>query len=487
MKDSINFWRSNPEDYFHRVLGIEGEEPYNGMWDGQYAMLESIPICIDKHKNLVVASGHSLGKDFIAGGLVPYFLQVWGPCIVITTAPTGRQVETVMWGEIETRYKAAKAELPGRLLTTRIDIEPNWYALGFTTKETGQMVGKFQGFHSPRVFVIASEAQAISDTTYEQIDAILTGEIGLLIMIGNPLRSTGYFARQIKNTKDNMVLHFSCLNTPNYKENRQVIPGICSRSWVEKKREAWGPEDPRWFGRVLGQIPKTSIDSVFSIDLIEKMVERQTRSTEVRRGLAADVARFGDDETVIYGGTNGVVEAQEIYSGLSTTETAAKSVMVNTRIRGGNFIAVDADGVGSGTIDTLYDMNLPGIDLVEIHSQGKPIDNQFYNLKAEMWFAAKDRAERGDASIPNDEILKEELLEVKFFINKKGKIQIESKEDIKERLGRSPDRADAWVYFQWATENASPIRKKDRWSDSDEVVGGNSGVSVGSKTGAMAR
>ena len=78
------------------------------MWDGERAILEAVPLAIKEKKNIVVASGHSLGKDFIAGGLVPYFLHAWGPCLVITTAPTDRQVDAVMWGEIKGHYARAK-------------------------------------------------------------------------------------------------------------------------------------------------------------------------------------------------------------------------------------------------------------------------------------------------------------------------------------------------------------------------------------------
>ena len=90
-----------------------------------------------------------------------------------------------------------------------------------------------------------------------------------------------------------------------------------------------------------------------------------------------------------------------------------------------------------------------------------------------MWFYAKDQAEKGYVSIPDDDYLKEELLEVRYFFNTKGKIQLEKKEDIKERLGRSPDRADTWVMCVWALKSANPARK-GAWDDdySTNEVGG---------------
>ena len=477
---SIDLYRSDPVRYYQERLGVKA------LWDGEIAMLEGVRHCLfNKIKKMVVHSGHSLGKDYTCGGLVHYFLEVWGPCVVVTTAPTDRQVQKIMWGEVATHYNNAPGKPPGELLTQEMKIAPDWYAIGFTTKETGAMLGKFQGFHSPRVFVIASEAQAIADNVYEQIDAILTGEIGLLIEIGNPLRSSGQFAKDIRDTKNNLVIHLDCLENPNYKQRKTVVPGLCSYEWIEDKRRKWGETDPRWIARVRGLIPDTSIDTVFNQGLIDKMCKSLTRDTEVRRGSAADVGRFGDDETVIYGGTNGMVEQQDIYAGLSTTATASRGVIVNSKVKG-NFIVIDGDGVGGGTIDTLTNMDLPGVEIIEIHSAGKPTNTEYANLRAEMTFIAKKRAEEGRASIPDDDMLKEELLEIRFFINKQGKIQIELKEDIKERLGRSPNRADAWIYLQWGFHNAEPIRERTRYKDKDgSGDSGTVGSSVAGNVGAM--
>ena len=102
---STSFWQSKPEAYFRDRLEIPV------LWDGEIAILEAVQQAIEEKKQkIVVPSGHSLGKDFICAGLVPYFLEVYGPCIVITTAPTDRQVSKIMWGEIATHYNRPKAK-----------------------------------------------------------------------------------------------------------------------------------------------------------------------------------------------------------------------------------------------------------------------------------------------------------------------------------------------------------------------------------------
>jgi len=299
------------------------------------------------------------------------------------------------------------------------------------------------------------------------------------------LRATGRFAADIKAKDKNIVLRLSCLDNPNYIEKKTIIPGLASYAWVEDKRERWGTDDPRWAGRVLGEIPRSSIDNVFSLELIDKMKDYRTKETRVYRGTAVDVGRFGDDETCIYGGTNGQIEKTDAYTGMSTTATASRSLIVNGAVQG-NFIIVDGDGVGGGTIDTLRDMRLGGIDVQEIHSAGKPDDSQYANLKAEMWFIAKARAEEGNASIPSkDTMLIEELMEMKWFVNRQGKIQIEAKEDLKERIGRSPNRADAWVYFQYGMSKATQIQSKDYRAEASTGTSGRVLSSVYGRGGAM--
>ncbi len=484
----IERYRNYPDHYFKERLNMKK------WWDGELQMLDAIPKAIRDKKNIVVTSGHALGKDYICGGLVPYFLEVWGPCIVINTAPTDRQVKEVMWGEIQAHYANAETKPPGILLTQKIDIAPKWYAIGFTTKETGSMVGKFQSFHARRVFVIVSEAQAVADTIYQQIDSILTGQVGLQIMIGNPLRATGQFARAIDNKKSNIVIRLDCELNPNFLEDREVVPGLCSRGWVMNKRKVIGPgyeTDPRYLARVKGIKPKTSIDTIFSEELVEKMINRETRQTQMKRGVGVDVARFGDDECVIYGGTNGKVEASDIYADpVRTNKTASRAVIINNKIGKGNFIAVDTTGLGSGTADTLVALEMEGVDIIEIESAStdrKIVGAEYHNLRAQMWFTALQRAMEGKASIPNDPVLIEELKIVTFWVNNRGLIQIESKEELKEpdRLGHSPNRADGWIYLQWGFEQSESIKNQDKWAEQTDSQDSGVEATVAGKGGMV--
>ena len=283
--------REHPKEWIQdkgRGLGVEH------WWEGMDRMTEAWLRSIKERKPIVIGSGHALSKDFLNSGCLPlWFMNGWGPtCKVAMTAPTDRQVKKVMWAELSERYNnSVLKDNFGRLLVCNLQVSENWFVLAFTTKETGGSVGKFQGFHTPAICVIISEAQAVSDSIYEQVDGILTSEVQLYVVLGNPVRTTGNYVRMLRDKKRNIVLNLSCLDSPNVLAGEEVIPGMCVRKWVEDKRDRWDAngsgKDPRWQGRVLGLVPSTSIDNIISQDLYD--LDRTGRSKHGVVGLLGPV------------------------------------------------------------------------------------------------------------------------------------------------------------------------------------------------------
>ena len=473
----LNEWLKRPQSYFKDILQVPA------IWQGQDDILKALPDAIREHKPIYVASGHSLGKDFIVAGIGLWFLDCYYPSKVIMTAPTERQVKKIMWSETLNHWSNRPTALGGKEFSDPyIEIEKDkHFLIGFTTKESGASKkaqgAKFQGFHSPNIAIIVSEAQAVEDNIFEQIDAISIGQNVLVIYIGNPTRASGRFAKGLRDRDSNIVFNFSCLESPNYKHKKHLIPGLVDYKWVEDKRKRWGEEDPRWFGRVLGQIPPTSIDNVFAqrdIDMALAYNEREVIGTN--RGVAIDCAGEGDDENVIYGGLDGKTTRDHVRLHQSPSENAMRTQSIAGELRG-NFIIVDCDGLGIGTWQEL--MNIEGLSdrlvIVKYHGGASTKDMfgedklQFQNMRAMAHFIARDRIRRGQAGIPDDRFLIEELLEIKFFENRRGLIQIEDKTDIKERLGRSPDRADAWVMLQWGFEQNYESRSDPGYDGRDRI------------------
>lgn len=467
----INLWRDHPQRYFRDVLGVEK------IWRLQDELLAACPRAINERKHIYIASGHSLGKDYCCGGIALWFLHCYGPSIVIETAPTDRQVKKVMWGETMRHWNNRKVDLGGKPYTDPyLEIrKEDWYLIGFTTKESGASAqaqgGKFQGFHSPSVCVIVTESQAVEDNIYDQIDAVTTNEKVLVIFLGNPTRASGRFAKGLRDKKKNIVFNFSCLENPNYIKRETVIPGLCAYDWVEDKRTKWGESDPRWQGRVLGQVPDTSINNIFSkqeIEIGERL--KDCHGLRHNNGVAMDVSGEGDDDNVIYAGERGLVRDGWVKNISTPSQNALQCVKMCDDING-IFILVDCDGLGIGTWQEIN--KIPNIDLlyhlIKFHGSQRlpkdPIKNpdNYENLRAKAMFIAKQRLTDGVASIPDDEFLKEEMLEVKYFENKRGLLQVEENEDLKERLGRSPDRMMAWVMLQYGFSlGLSPLARNNK-------------------------
>ncbi len=469
----LDRWKLSPRNYCRDVLGIPK------LWKLQDQLLDCLPDAIKERKSIYVASGHSLGKDYICAAIALWFLQCFRPSNVILTGPTDRQVKNIQWKETLGHWNNKKHNLGGKAFVEPfIKISDDWFLMGFTTagmgasKESG---GRFQGLHAPAVCVIVTEAQAVEDTIYDEIDAITTPENVLVIYIGNPTRARGRFAAGLRDSKRNKVFHFSCLENPNYLERKTVIPGLASYEWVEAMREKWGEGDPRWVGRVLGRVPDAAMNSIFPQDVIDHALERYgfIASHSDNRGVAVDPAGEGVDDNVFYSGSGGEVMDTFTKTLMSPSDSAHKAVEMCKKING-NFIIVDCDGLGIGVYQHLKGLApsfLQGISILKFHGSGKTTVPEgarpiYENMRCEAAFTARDRIKRGEASIFHRDVeLLEDLREDVHFENAKtGLLQIIPKEEIKEVLGRSPGRGDCWKMLQWAFEkNVKPnVYEKER-------------------------
>lgn len=482
-------WRDNNLLYMDECLGIEI------IWDLQRQLLAACHRAIKEHKPIYVASGHALGKDYICGGIANWFLDCFIPSKVILTAPSDRQVNRIMWAETLGHYNRKKIKLWGKAFKTPyIEIrKEDWWLLGFATKETGASAeaggGRFQGVRgATNTCIIVTESQAVEDNIFDQIDAVATAENCLVIYLGNPTRAKGQFAKGLKDKVNNIVFNFSCLDNPNYKERKIVVPGLATYAWVEHKRGKWGEGDPRWIGRVTGQVPDNALSNTFPASWIEHVKERCgfLHIHLMDSGVAVDSAGEGVDDNVIMSGRGGEVMDTYKKTLMTPTEVAYKAVEMCRAING-HFIIFDCDGMGIRDYQecsNLSDDYLRGIQIIKFHGSSKKtveIDGKtmYENLRSEASFITRDRGLAGKCSINElDKELIDDLMEEEYFTNKKGLLQIEAKPDLKERLERSPGLGDAYKMLQWAfaqeienkTYADSPVNKRPAYGLTDSDV-----------------
>ena len=159
--------------------------------------------------------------------------------------------------------------------------------------------------------------------------------------------------------------------------------------------------------------------------------------------IGVDVARYGDNESVIVLRRGGKVEFLDII-GKSDLMYVAGKIIQRKHEYNPSEIKVDADGMGSGVVDRLKEQN---IETMEIHGGGKARDNErFANLKAEIHWGFRERLLNGDVDLPDDIKLKAQLTSIEYKIKSSGQLEIVSKEEMKKKEIESPDRAEAVIY-----------------------------------------
>lgn len=484
-------WRTDPVLYCIERLGIkcslspeyvEGDE----MDAHQKKILRALPEAIVLRKKIVVTSANAMGKDYIISGRASlWFYECFGPeCKIIMTGPGERQVQDIMWNELKSAYeKIPSGDSFGRLLSCYLDGGPDHFITAFTTRETSTAVGKFQGIHSSRLMIIVSEAQGVAETIYEQIEGSTMAEVLIVIYLGNPLITSGSYAKAIEDTQNNTVIRLDAYDSINVKTGLQKIPGLVSKKWVEEKERLWNPDgkgtDPRYQARVRGMLPTSAINAIISRELYDRCIHRTLTWWSALYGtVGVDPALTGVDDMVISIFKSGELVAEEIIPYNENEAVAAGKVQIAVKAHfpdGGCVVVIDCDGLGI-KVKQEFDKMVPKglfnpISVIEYRgscNDRKIVDPQYENIRAEAHFYAKQRMMDGHISLNDCLLARQEATSILYFTNQRGRIQVEDKEDLKSRLARgensSPNRWDARVCGIWGFKTAQKIKAKDAWT-----------------------
>jgi len=435
--------RRDPVWFVENVLG-------NKPWKKQNEILEAVR----DNKETAVASCHGIGKSWVSARAVLWISYCFKLSKVVTTAPTFPQVRDILWQEIKQAHESARYPLGGKPLETRLSLGPNWFATGRSTTDAN----RFQGAHSAMgtILVVADEAAGVEPEIWTGIDGILTSEDSHLLAIGNPTESSGQFYEMFKRPGV-CKIRISAFDTPNFTAFGITLEDVRSGAWKEKitgplpapylitpgwvadKWEKWGEDSPLWISRVLGQFPESSTDALIRLSWIEAAQRRELPPGEPCL-LGVDVARQGQNESVIVLRRGPVARIHVTTHQEDTMQTAGRIIRALAETRAAE-ARIDAVGLGAGVYDRLVEQGHPA---VEMQSGQAPMDSErFLNARAEWFWGLRERFEQGDIDLDEDEELAAQLANLKFKFTSRGQIQIESKDDMKKRGLRSPDRADA--------------------------------------------
>ena len=202
----------------------------------------------------------------------------------------------------------------------------------------------------------------------------------------------------------------------------------------------WGVGSPLYQSRVMGEFADAGEGVLFPLQLIESAVGREVQ-TKNGDALGVDVARStAGDLNCVARCRNGRIEIVNTWRSPDTMETVQR-VLNTVTSTGCKYLAVDVGGPGGGVVDRLKEL---GHEVEGVHFGGAAEDAQrFRNWRAEAFWKLREGMEKGEVSLPDDDDLRADLSALRYQFNADGRIQIESKDECRKRLGRSPDRADA--------------------------------------------
>lgn len=417
---------------------------------------KEIALAVLSNRQVVVRSCNSAGKDFLGARLALW----WAVCrngLAVLSGATVRQVQHVLFKELGRAFRSNR-KLPGELFQLALRIDGEEKILGFT----GDSIDKLVGFHDPNVLVIITELQGCEPGVIEAAQACATSENSRILGFGNPLRTSGVFYK-ISKSSNWHSLRISALEHPNVLQGREVIPGGVTLEWVESIAREYGRDSSQYRARVEGEFPEDGdIDALLTREQIDRATQLwsdpafHVRANNRGRIISADIARGGPDSSCMMIGRGPLVESIEAFREGDLMRTAEKIFNRSLEIGAINthsarptaenvfkhrcLCIIDDCGLGGGVTDRLRDLNAR----VDAFNGGSAAhnDKRFANRRAEAYFTVRERVIRGDLAFPPDELLIEELLATGYTTDKRGKIVIESKDMIRQNLGRSPDRAD---------------------------------------------
>jgi phage terminase large subunit len=411
----VRLARKDPMFALKKIQGIETVEPYQ----------ERLARAVWENERVVVRSCHCLGKTWTMARIVLAIGSAYPGAKIVTTAPTARQVELLLWSEIRAGFEASRVPLGGKMLTKQWQFSADWWAVGFTTKKDGgngqgQSNSGFQGVHSPvLVFVVFDEATGIAADVWKQLEGLMTSAHVKFVAIGNPTTKDSPFYACFSDPSY-VKIHLSCFDSPNLPANgmsnveelereydylrslceedqlkrlngyKVVRPHLVTAKWVMAMALKLGLKHPLFVSKCLGDFPEEGEACLMPLGVVEaaqrrraKLVEEAiTGMTVPQFFIGGDIARMGTDKSVITR-LRGVVHAEtKVFVKRDKNVVSGATIkMVNDlpkaeRDRGG-VITIDCTGLGSGVFDDLVEykrlhpLEWANVELREFHAANR--------------------------------------------------------------------------------------------------------------------
>lgn len=429
----IKLWRERPDLFVREVFQAEPDA-----W--QEEVLKAFPTS----KRIAMKASKGCGKSTILAWVIWNFLCTRPHPKIAATSISGDNLSDNLWSELA-KWQNQSPFLKSIFTWTKTRIfnkqapETHWCSARTWAQsaDSSQQANTLAGLHADYLMFILDECGGIPDGVMAAAEAGLsTGKETKIVMAGNPTNLSGPLYRACTTERSLWFVREITSDPDDPKRTSRV-----SIEWAREQILKYGKDNPWVQVNVFGRFPPASLNSLLGPDEVSDAMNREVDEKEIewaQKRLGIDCARFGDDKTVIFPRQGKVAFNPVEMRGARTNEIASRVAQAKEKWSSELEFVDDTGGFGAGVIDSLIQSNYSP---VPINFSGKASDPRFLNKRAEIWFRMADWVKKGGKLPRNPDLHRELTTPTYTFVN--GKFQLESKDQIKDRLGFSPDLADA--------------------------------------------
>lgn len=443
LEEIVEYYYDKPVEFAEDILNFKPDDHQKEIMMG-----------VLENKRTAVKSGQGVGKTAVVSIIILWYLFTRYSPKVVATSPSMNQLFTVLWSEVGKWINGTILEGYFEHTKTKVHlvgVEQTHFAVAKTASTREGMAG----LHADNMLIIADETTGIDDDILETLIGTISGEDNKLLFISNPTKTNGIFFDCFHKDKKNW-----CCITVNAEDVERV-----NNENIQMLLEKFGSRDhPAYLVRVRGEFPEGNEMSIISRGLAISRIGIKPKiiydNIEI---FGLDVARAGMDNTVCYKSTGSEVKLFFEYAHANTMNgvgAIARACQDTPEKR--HIVLIDGVGVGGPLVDRLnelieedyacrdienYVKKVPNLEIIEINNGSSIVfePNMYGNVIGEMFHYARDLLNDESLVMEDDEELIEDLTVREIAFKSDGKIIVEKKEKIKERIGRSPDRGDAWL------------------------------------------
>jgi phage terminase large subunit len=442
--DRIRRWRKDPVAFVREVFGVAPD-----LW--QVRVLQAVGAGDRDKQRIGMKACKGPGKTCVLAWIIWWFMACWGERGEhpkgAATSITSDNIKANLWPELakwmhRSEFLKAAFEWTATRIRARDHRETWFFDLRTWAKNADpqQQADTLAGLHAKFLLFVLDESGGIPSAVMATAEAGLANEhLGWakIVQAGNPTHLEGPLWDACS-THRHLWYMVEITSDPDDPERTPRV----SPEWARQQIEMYGRENPWVMVNVFGKFPPSSLNALLGPDDVNAAFRRYSALSahlysHMQKRLGVDVARFGDDRSVLFPRQGLAAFRPVIIRHQRTTAIAARIILAKRNWGWEQAFVDDTGHWGHGVIDNLLTAGVPAIPVV---FSSPAIDPRYNNRRTEMWIEMAEWIKRGGA-IPQIPELVAELTTPTYTFNK-GKFVLEEKDMIKERLGRSPDLAD---------------------------------------------